>query len=369
MILYAAIPGSAVLPIALLSSVPSALGRAPASKVLWPSQEPERTLRGDWEAPDTLVVAFNRDFLDFARLLIAQASRIPGTEIAVLLSNNNYDKGSLWYQQYLAYRRNVHLVVLDLDTPWIRDYGPLQVYDSEGHALWLDALYAYDRPGDDRAPETLSLVWNVPLEPMNWGLQGGAIISNGFGLCASTIEAFQQYQIDPEEPEVIDALLTQIGCSVLALVPALANEGTKHIDMFAQFTSPDSVVIADIDERVSPDDSERMNSATWGLVQAAAVSGIELKVKRIPLPMGNNNRYYSYINGLRLVETFLVPSYSGVLLKEETNAYDALSTAIPDIALVAVPADTMIELQGAVHCLSLGLNRRLRPGEPRFPRN
>ncbi len=369
LLLFTAIPGSAVLPIAFLASVPSALGRAPASKVLWPSQVPDRSLRGDWEPPDTVVVAFSRDFSDFTRLLITQARRIPGTEIAVLLSYNDYDRGYLWYGQNLAHQRNVRLVVLELDTPWIRDYGPLQVYDSEGRALWLDALYAYDRPGDDRAPETLSSVWNVPLETIDWGLQGGAIIGNGFGLCASTIEAFQQYEIDPEDSELIDALLTQIGCSVLALVPALANEGTKHIDMFAQFTSSDSVVIATVDERISPDDWDRMNSATLGLIQAAAVFGIELKVNRIPLPVGDNNRYYSYINGLRLSNTFLVPSYSGVPLNEERDAYNALSAAIPNTSLVAVRADTMIELQGAVHCLSLGLNRRLRPGKPRSPRN
>jgi agmatine/peptidylarginine deiminase len=204
----------------------------------------------------------------------------------------------------------------------------------------------------------LSSVWNIPRENVNWGLQGGAIIGNGFGLCASTIEAFQQYGIDPEEPDVIDPLLTQIGCSVLALVPALANEETKHIDMFAQFTAPDSVVIATVDERVSPDDAERLDSATWGLIQAAAVFGIELKVDRIPLPVGKKNLYYSYINGLRLADTFLVPSYKSVPPEEERNAYRALASAIPGISLVAVPADTMIELYGAVHCLSLGLNRR-----------
>jgi len=358
LLVYAAIPGSAILPFILLTSATSALGRAPASRVLWPAQEPDRFLRGDWEAPDTVIVAYNEDFSDFARLLITKASRIPGVEVGLLLGYEDYDKGYQWYGRYLAHQRNVRLVVLELDTPWIRDYGPLQIYNSDGRTLWLDAPYASDRPGDDRTPETLSSVWNVPLETMNWAIQGGAIISNGFGLCASTIEAFQQYQIDPEEQDVIDVLLPQIGCTVLALVPALADEETKHIDMFAQFTSPDSVVLATVDERIAPDDAERMNSAVWGLVQAAAVFGIELKVDRIPLPRGDNNKYYSYINGLRLTDTFLVPSYSAVPAEAERDAYDALATAIPDTELVAVPADAMIELYGAVHCLSLGLNRK-----------
>jgi agmatine deiminase len=355
---YTAIPGSAILPFILLTSVPSALGRAPGSMVLSPSQKPDRFLRGDWEAPDTVIVAFRRDFSDFARLLIAEAGRIPGVEIAVLLGQDNYDEGYQWYGQHLADRGNIRLVVLELDTPWIRDYGPLQVYNSDGHVLWLDAPYAYDRPRDDQTPTTLSSIWNVPLETMPWALQGGAIIGNGFGLCASTIEAFQQYEIDPRDRDMIDVLLTQIGCSVLVLVPALANEGTKHIDMFAQFTSYDSVIIADVDESIAPDDSKRMNAAAQGMREAAAAFGIELKVDRVPLPIGDKNRYFSYINGLRLADTFLVPSYSAVPIDQERDAYNALATAIPNAALVTVPADDMIELEGAVHCLSLGLNRK-----------
>jgi agmatine/peptidylarginine deiminase len=42
----------------------------------------------------------------------------------------------------------------------------------------------------------------------------------------------------------------------------------------------------------------------------------------------------------------------------EKEAYDALSASMPGVELVPVPADDMIELEGAVHCLALGLNRR-----------
>jgi agmatine/peptidylarginine deiminase len=355
---YAALPGSALLPLAILASVPDAADDEPASLVLSPSREPDRYLRGDWEAPDSVVVAFAAGFSDFARLVALEASKIPNIEIAVLLGWDEYEEGYRWYGQNLADRLNVHLVPLELDSPWIRDYGPIQTYEPDGRALWLDARYASDRPADDRAPETLSTVWDVPLEQMGWSLQGGALIGNGFGLCASTLEAFEEYEIDPGDRDAIDALLTQIGCSVLVLVPALSDDNTRHIDMFAQFTSPDSIMIAAVDETFAPEDSERMDEAARGLLEAAATFGIELQVNRVPLPVGKEKQYYTYLNGLRLMDTFLVPSYRAVPVDEEREAYRALARAIPDASLVSVPADDMIELEGAVHCMTLGLNRR-----------
>ncbi len=356
--LYTTIPGSGFVPLVLLASVPGSSEAAPAPLVLSPSQEPDRSLRGDWEAPDIIVVAYTEGFTDFARLLADEADKIPGIEVAVLLGWDEYEEGFRWYGQNLADRKNVHLVPLELDSPWIRDYGPLQIYEPGGSVLWLDAPYASDRPGDDRTPQTLSRVWDVPLEPLPLSLQGGALIGNGFGLCASTFEAFEQYGIDPEDREMIDALLTRIGCSVLVLVPSLVNDRTSHIDMFAQFTSPNSIMIAAVDETVSPEDSERMNAAVRGLLEGAAFFGVELQVDRVPLPVGDGERYYSYLNGLKLKDTFLVPSYSAVPIDEEREAYSALARAIPDTSLIAVPADEMIELEGAVHCLALGLNRR-----------
>lgn len=355
---FTAVPGSAVLAAIFFASVPNALGRAPDTIVLSPSQQPERFLRGDWEVPDTVIVAYSSEFTNFARQLVAEAVKIPGMEVAILLGQDQYDEGYQWYGKYFADQQNVRLIVQELDSPWIRDYGPLQAYSADGQALWLDTPYAFDRPKDDQTPATLSSVWDIPLEDTPWALQGGAIIANGFGLCASTIEAFQQYEIDPRDQDAIDVLLPQIGCSVLALVPALADEETKHIDMFAQFISPDSIMIATVDKALDPKESERMNAATRGMIEAAAAFGIDLRVNRVPLPVGKKNRYYSYINGLRLANTFLVPSYTEVPTVQEQDAYNALIEAIPDVALVTVPADDMIELEGAVHCLSLGLNRK-----------
>ena len=50
----------------------------------------------------------------------------------------------------------IQVLDLDVDTPWIRDYGPLQLEHDSGEITWLDTRYARDRPVDDQMPEWLS---------------------------------------------------------------------------------------------------------------------------------------------------------------------------------------------------------------------
>ncbi len=71
--------------------------------------------------------------------------------------------------------------------------------------------------------------------------------------------------------------------------------------------------------------------------------------------MPSYDHYRSYVNGLRLGSSFLVPSYGDVDPEEETEAYEILEGAMPGVHLAPIPADRMIELEGAIHCLSQSL--------------
>jgi agmatine/peptidylarginine deiminase len=249
----------------------------------------------------------------------------------------------------------VELLDLAVDTAWVRDYGPLQTTDADGRIIWLDSDYS-SRPEDDIVPRKLAKRFDVPLELLPEGIEGGAIVSNGSGLCVSTVEAFDANAITTNDSDATDALLGQIGCQALALVPALAEEKTKHADMFVQFLEPDTAAVASFDPMAAPRDAARMDEAVGLLRQAASQLGMSLNIIRIPHPAPAEDTYASYINGLRVGDTFLIPEYSSVDLADEARAYEAFAEHLPNLRLVPIASDDIIELNGAVHCVTLGLD-------------
>ena len=89
--------------------------------------------------------------------------------------------------------------------------------------------------------------------------------------------------------------------------------------------------------------------------QAAAALGQGLEVVRVPL-VADGGAYFAYLNGTRIDDVYLVPSYRAVPRALQRRAYKALQAAMPGVTLVPVPSDEMVELGGAVHCITLGLS-------------
>jgi YjbE family integral membrane protein len=315
-----------------------------------------RRQRGDWESPDALLVAYTGHWPDSLADLISTA--MTETKIILLADPFGLPGGELaeWSASHGLDLGNIDIVWTELDSPWVRDYGPLQLADAAGDPVWLDADYSVSRPNDDVVSMPLSAVARVPVERFDVGLDGGAIISNGEGLCGSTVEYFDKYRIPMEEDAFREWFLSKIGCRTLVLVPALAHEDTHHIDMFAQFLSPGVVALGDFDADAMPEDARRMAWVAEAFRIAAERVGLQLSIARVVLPYLIDGGYRPYLNGLRLPTQFVVPSYGDVPAVTEEAAYEALSRALPGACIVPVVADEMIRLDGAIHCMSLGLS-------------
>ncbi|MFH0899199.1 MAG: agmatine deiminase family protein [Pseudomonadota bacterium] len=312
-------------------------------------------LRGDWEPPNALLLAYSEQWADSLADLVAIAQ----DQTRVFLLANPAKNTSLQIQTWILRsglgNGKVSLLWIGHDTPWIRDYGPLEIVRRDGDHSWLDADYSDSRPADDAIPSVLASRVGVPVEPLPFHLAGGAIISNGLGLCATTIEYCRENNIDFDDPAIMDPLLETLGCQLLALLPALKDEKARHIDMFAQFLAADVVAVADVRTTDSHEDAERMDEAARGLKEAAARLGSDLRVARVPLPYLGEGKYRTYVNGLRLRTSFVAPSYRDVPDDIEASAYRALADTLSGIEVVVVPADNVIRLLGSLHCISLGL--------------
>jgi agmatine/peptidylarginine deiminase len=142
------------------------------------------------------------------------------------------------------------------------------------------------------------------------------------------------------------------------LVPTLLDEHTKHVDMIAQFVGPTRLMIAEIDDALGgqSEDALRLAAAELGIRRAARALGRSLEVIHVPTPPsepGTNPR--THVNGLRLRDRYLMPTYPSFGEAWERSALAAVRVALGEVPVVAIDASEMIAAGGALHCAALGL--------------
>jgi agmatine deiminase len=308
-----------------------------------------RVLRADWEPPEVLLVTYKSDLHESLAEVVAAAAK--ETDVYVLASpkelRNRRSRGRI---DALA----GHIISMNHDTPWIRDYGPLEVVSERNGRIWIDLSYYEDRPLDDALPLELSRMAHVQLETYSLVGEGGGVVSNGVGVCAmttSTFDAAVEYDASAERTE---GLLWVFGCQSLAVVPSLSGEETGHVDIAVQFLAQDLVAVAEMDPDYNGLVATELDMAVESVMAAAEALGQSMRVVRVPMH-SLGPRFYTYVNGTRVGQSFLVPHYRTVAASLEQAAYRRLRQAMPGVKLVPIYADPMVEQGGAVHCVTLGL--------------
>ncbi|KPK02244.1 MAG: hypothetical protein AMK71_02905 [Nitrospira bacterium SG8_35_4] len=316
-----------------------------------PSDDQNYIQRGDWETPDILLLVENEEWQNSIEVIVAASlqDRIPP-----YILTNRYDGEEPSVEQLRKEWRRRHLRVF-YDTPWIRDYGPLQIKTTGNSVQWMDFGYAQDRPRDDSVPQQLAEYMELPIEYGDYYLEGGSVISNGRGLCAITDVSVEKAQVDPSSPEDIASFRKILGCSALAILPALTGESTSHADIIAQFLSAETVAVSSVTPDVSYEVSFELDEAVEKILSAARSIGQNLRIIRVPMYVDGPD-FYSYVNGTRLRNSYLLPSFENVPPEIQKAAYHAVTSALKGARLVPVPADSMALNGGAVHCITLGLS-------------
>lgn len=318
-----------------------------------------RVLRGDYEPADQVFMVYTEawmpDIDTIAREILAS-----GTPLGIVVEVGNRRRP---LERWIAALRHDHGERVDffdtiVDTPWIRDWGPVQVRVDAG-ALWLDSSYEDDdRMRDDQAPQLFANRYGGEIVELGWAIDGGAFISNGAGLCVLTRDYLDNEMLDYADAREMDALLGELGCHVTVLVPTLVDEDTKHADMIAQFVAPDRVMVAEVDAQRRVEDAARLDAAVLGLHRAADLLGLTLEVVRVPTPeIEPSGAPRTYVNGLRLRDRYLMPSYPELGEAVEAAARSAVQQAVRDVPVVPVPTSELIHSGGAIHCAALGVFR------------
>lgn len=212
------------------------------------------TLAGDWLPPETLLVGHDDDWAD-ATLSIARAS-MPRTRVIVVPSSD--DRSSKDLARHVA-GTSIEVSPMATNSPWVRDFTPLQCRTPTGKWAWVGTECGIDRELDSSFADRLAKHFHHARPGLRAPIEGGGVASNGKGLCVITRTTLNDAGIDSRCPGTMAAFLQAIGTTCLVVAPAIPAEETGHIDLVVQFASPTTVIVAKADRDTSPDAAEALD--------------------------------------------------------------------------------------------------------------
>ena len=142
---------------------------------------------------------------------------------------------------------NVECIVEDLNSVWMRDYGPWIVFHEDGTAGITDFTYNRPRPKDDVFPQELSSLWGLPCYTTDLRHAGGNFLVEGMGEC------YASDLVDVENTSYNYSQISQIfsnyvGTHTFHMLPRLQVEYTGHIDMYFKFLDSETVLLGEYQE-------------------------------------------------------------------------------------------------------------------------
>ena len=258
---------------------------------------------------------------------------------------------------------HVRYRITDYEDVWIRDYGPTFVVNPAipQVAMVQWKFNAWGRKyenliRDGAIPDVISDWLGFPVFRPGIILEGGSIDVNGRG----TVMTSRSCLLNPNrnkglsEPDLEVLLAENLGVDhVIWLDEGIAGDDTDgHIDDFARFTSPSTVVCAFEEDRT--DENYRALKENYDTLRKSTdQDGDPLTVVTLPMPASVSSgdlRYpASYTNFFIGNSVVVVPVFND---PHDSEALDRLKSLFPGREVIGINARAMVEGYGTFHCAS-----------------
>lgn len=258
----------------------------------------------------------------------------------------------------------VDFYVYPTDDVWIRDNGPIFVYDQNGQSVLLN--WGFNGWGKKAAykkcaeiPKYLSQELELPRVNLTHViLEGGSVEFDGSGTCITTRSSVTNKNRNPKMTEKqIESNIKKIyGVKQVIWLDGVKGQDITdfHIDGFVKFLNGHTLITMqdqDLEEwGLSDADIDRLNE----LKNASKV-----KYKRINLPLtqrnvvlksGENLGYKgSYINYYVANDVVLVPNYQD---PNDTKANALIQKLYPTRKIVGIDVRELYKDGGMIHCVT-----------------
>jgi len=309
------------------------------------------TVAGEFEPVQALVLAVADDALELIPTFVEIITAAQREARVVVLYSTEATLESLE-----TALEEAHVELLDvefervaLDSAWIRDYGPVFAMTTSGDFRIIDTRYYEARPKDDIVPTRVGDLWGFAVSRPPLVSEGGNLLVDGHGRCVVSDEVLN-YNNAWDISELTSVYASYFGCTDVTVLPALAGEGTGHVDMFVTITGPGEAIVGAYVDGDDKENAERLDESA-ALLKAAGFS-----VRRVPMPTNRDGNFRSYTNALAVNGSVLIPIYTDDR-RHEQRAFEVFEKAYPGRRLIPIDATELIQWSGSVHCLTLTVNR------------
>ena len=259
---------------------------------------------------------------------------------------------------------NIDFLIHQNDDVWVRDNGPIFVYDNNNNLAitdwgfngWgNDATYAKD----DVIPQGISTDINVPrIDLSAMVLEGGAIEIDGNGTIMATRSSVTHSSRNPglTEAQIENYMTTYLGITNFIWLDGVygLDITDMHIDGFVKFANDSTIVTMNSTDltswSITPAEQNIINTAT-------DVNNDPYNIVIIPLTQNNvittysNNLGYkgSYCNYYIGNNAVLVPIYND---PNDAVALNIIQGIYPNRTVVGIDVRDLYASGGMVHCVT-----------------
>jgi agmatine/peptidylarginine deiminase len=236
------------------------------------------------------------------------------------------------------------------DDFWIRDYGPIGFYYGANDDIGLlDMNYYPGRDNDDLYPGLLAGVTGYLDVKTNLYAEGGNFFTDGFknSFHSNVVESVNT-TANPKHGawsmgQTQDTIKYVWASNNVTSTPTLkCDGGTGHNDMYMKLMDENTMAIMEYPNVVTAQDRTIIQNVITTVTGMKNVYGKPYRIYKVPMPTQDNgdtlkscgainNDARTFVNGLTVNKTYLMPSYS-----DGTSGNQAQNTAAANLQYLAV---------------------------------
>ncbi len=259
---------------------------------------------------------------------------------------------------------NIDFFIHPTDDVWIRDNGPMFVYDQNDDMVILD--WAFNGWGGDTPyslcdviPHSISLDISLPwIDLSDMVLEGGAIEHDGYGTMMATRSSITHPSRNPSltESQIEEYLTVYMGITKFIWLDGLyGSEITDmHIDGVMKFANDSTIVTMSNSDllywELTQPDIDVLYAATDSENEPYNFVYIPLTQNNVVTTYGANLGYKgSYANYYIANTVVLVPTYND---PNDLVVIDIIQELYPDRTVVGIDVRNLYAYGGMIHCVT-----------------